>query len=505
MISRFGRSTIRATLVAVLALAVFGVLSGCRSKGPYRTALLGTPMKTLDPTGLNEINELTFAAQICGRLTAADEFLNIEGDLADHWDISNNGKIYTFSLKKVRHFSDGRAVSAEDVMFSIRRLAKDPHSLVAEWAKELVDLSVVEGGSVRIELKTPDPRFLFNLSSPRFCVLNKDEPFYKVDDFSFPNSPGAYRISGFEKSANEFAMTVTPDFRDLAVEKEIRVAFLTQDKAVAEFQNGRLNDLSFYLLEPVEVSQVKGMSKLLRARLYWTWYIYFNLKKGQFVDLKRREMFSERFDRSQFISDWGSDVKAGSSLIPYGMKGYFEIRGSSGRRVKVKETQKKDKFCIGPVKIASIDGMPNQASLGQALKKEVERVTGCPAVVVFLDMTAFMKEKKKASFDIYVVGIDSNSNDSLGFYLDFHSESAANFLGSNSKEFDKTFDRIYAVPQELRTQENFADIARVFDSNHFGLPVGYPEFTFVYSKDVTDMHMNPTGMHQNRWWKIGRR
>lgn len=491
-------------LIAFLSL-IFVSISGCWSKLPYRTALLGSPMKSLDPTGLSEINELTFASQICGRLTAVDEFLNIEGDVADHWDISNNGKIYTFFLRKNRRFSEGRPVTAEDVMFSIRRLARDPHSLVSEWAKELVDLSVVEGGSLRIELRTSDPRFLFNLSHPRFCILNKDEPFYQVDGYSFPNSPGAYRISAFDKKSDEFVMKVTPDFQDTAVEREIRVIFLSQEKALSEFRKGHLNDLSFYLLEDSEISQIKAMSKLLRARLYWTWFIYFNIKKGIFADLKNREIFLDKFDRMKFISSWESDVKSGGSLIPYGMKGYSDhgVKPSTGLHEKFK--QKKTFSCRGTIKVVSIDGMPNKILLGQALKKNINEITDCPVEVTFLEMNAYMKNKKDAAADIYMAGVDSNSNDPLGFYMEFHSKAASNFLSFNNGPFDKALDRIYAIPQELRTAENFSEIASSFDSGRFGVSIGYPEFTFAYSKDVTDVHMNPAGMHQNRWWKIGRR
>ena len=78
-------------------LIAIGLLTACKEeKGPYRTALLGTRMSNFDPSGPNEYNEITFISQVCARLTSVDESLNIEGDLADSWDISDDRKTYVF-------------------------------------------------------------------------------------------------------------------------------------------------------------------------------------------------------------------------------------------------------------------------------------------------------------------------------------------------------------------------------------------------------------------------
>ena len=50
---------------------------------------------------------------------------DIEGDLAESWDVSDDGTDYTFHLRPDAKFSDGSPVTADDVVFSIERAAAE--------------------------------------------------------------------------------------------------------------------------------------------------------------------------------------------------------------------------------------------------------------------------------------------------------------------------------------------------------------------------------------------
>ncbi len=46
---------------------------------------------------------------------------DIEGDLAESWDVSDDGTEYTFHLRPDAKFCDGSPVTADDVVFSFER------------------------------------------------------------------------------------------------------------------------------------------------------------------------------------------------------------------------------------------------------------------------------------------------------------------------------------------------------------------------------------------------
>ncbi|MDC0980272.1 hypothetical protein OAQ84_00910 [Bdellovibrionales bacterium] len=67
-----------------------------------RIALLGKRLSSFDPSELNGYHAITFYSQICGRLTSINSSLQISGDLATKWTISEDGTKYAFTLDKNR-------------------------------------------------------------------------------------------------------------------------------------------------------------------------------------------------------------------------------------------------------------------------------------------------------------------------------------------------------------------------------------------------------------------
>lgn len=56
-------------------------------------------------------------------LVSLDPSLNLIPDLAERWDVSGDGTVYTFHLRQNARFHDGRPVTAQDVVYSWERAA----------------------------------------------------------------------------------------------------------------------------------------------------------------------------------------------------------------------------------------------------------------------------------------------------------------------------------------------------------------------------------------------
>lgn len=77
--------------------------------------------------------------------------------LAESWDISVDGKTYTFHLRKNLKFHDGTPLTANDVKFSINYFKYPPLISAIE------DIQVTDDHTVEFILKRPSPQFLFEL------------------------------------------------------------------------------------------------------------------------------------------------------------------------------------------------------------------------------------------------------------------------------------------------------------------------------------------------------
>lgn len=120
----------------------------------------------LDPTGgaAQAIDSVLYS-NIFEGLTRFDADGAIIPGLAQSWDISEDGLVYTFNLADAVTFHDGTTMDAEDVKFSLDR-ARAEDSINAQKAlfAGITDVTVVDPLTVQVTLDQPNGSFLFNMA-----------------------------------------------------------------------------------------------------------------------------------------------------------------------------------------------------------------------------------------------------------------------------------------------------------------------------------------------------
>jgi len=113
-------------LCMVLLLAAGQAMAGPKSGGTLVFGRGGDSVG-LDPAYETDGNSFMICDNIFEALVAyADESTSLEPGLAESWDISADGKTYTFKLRKGVKFHDGTPFNANAVVFSIGRMMKNP-------------------------------------------------------------------------------------------------------------------------------------------------------------------------------------------------------------------------------------------------------------------------------------------------------------------------------------------------------------------------------------------
>lgn len=109
----------------------FGLRVGKGGKwygGVYRVNETGE-LRSLDPVAINDVTSAHIAENIYDQLLYFDENLQLTNELAERWEISPDGRLYTYYLRRGVYFHDdpcfpggkGREVTAEDVAYSLTR------------------------------------------------------------------------------------------------------------------------------------------------------------------------------------------------------------------------------------------------------------------------------------------------------------------------------------------------------------------------------------------------
>lgn len=92
-------------------------------------------------------------------LTKLDETMSIVPALAEGWEISDDGTTYTFHLRPGATFHNGRALVADDVVFSFNRLTEQ-ETIYANKMDPVASVSAIDDHTVQFTLKAPWAPFL---------------------------------------------------------------------------------------------------------------------------------------------------------------------------------------------------------------------------------------------------------------------------------------------------------------------------------------------------------
>ena len=120
----------------------------------------------LDPTGgaAAAIDEVVYSNLFEG-LTKFGPDGAVNPGLAESWEISEDGSVYTFTLRDGVTFHDGSTFDAEDVKFSLDRArAEDSANAQKALFEGIESVEVVDPRTVRVTLSAPNGNFPFNMA-----------------------------------------------------------------------------------------------------------------------------------------------------------------------------------------------------------------------------------------------------------------------------------------------------------------------------------------------------
>ena len=145
----FGRR-IACALVAASAVAV---ASPAFAQSTLK-ASLHSDLKILDPIWTTALITTHHGHMIYDTLFAMDEKLQIQPQMVDKWEVSPDKLTYTFTLRDGMEWHDGKPVTAEDCVASIRRWgARD--GMGQKLMSLTADLSAPDAKTIKLVLKQP--------------------------------------------------------------------------------------------------------------------------------------------------------------------------------------------------------------------------------------------------------------------------------------------------------------------------------------------------------------
>lgn len=179
-------------IISAMMICTFGSCSessvSSSAKNTFRYAVTTLPT-TLDPTMCNSLTDNELQHPVTEGLTRTTGGIVAPG-IAESWDVSDDGLVYTFHLRDAK-WSDGQPITADDFVYSWRRLA-DPATgsayAFAIWMiengkeinlegadPETLGIKALDDKTVQVTLVNPTAYFISYIGNqPSFAPLRRD-------------------------------------------------------------------------------------------------------------------------------------------------------------------------------------------------------------------------------------------------------------------------------------------------------------------------------------------
>lgn len=164
--------------VSLLLLLLGGALMGANQEQPKVGGTL-VLARAHDATGLDphtvtaHVSHRVFEL-VYNTLVGLDGDLKVVPELADSWDISDDGLQYTFRLHQGVKFHNGQELTSEDVKFTFERILDPETGAVARsFFTDIEEMSTPDAHTIIFKLSRPNAAFLVNLTSPNASIVSK--------------------------------------------------------------------------------------------------------------------------------------------------------------------------------------------------------------------------------------------------------------------------------------------------------------------------------------------
>ncbi|HAJ00417.1 MAG TPA: peptide ABC transporter substrate-binding protein [Dehalococcoidia bacterium] len=437
---------------------------------------------TLDPHITTDSTSAVIVNEVFGGLVTITPDIVIAPDLAEDWDISPDGKVFTFRLRQDAKFHDGRPVVAEDFRWSLERAA-DPltESPVADLylsdvigvadklngkAETIQGLRVIDERTLELTIDAPKSYFLAKLTYPTAFVVDRKNVEGNKNNWVFePNGTGPFRLERYDigetilLGRNE-NYHLGPPFLD-------EVEFiLSGGDPMLMYENDEIHVTGLGL---ADLERVQDPSNPLRTELatappgFTVSFIGMNLEQPPFDDVKFRQALNYAVNKKEIATTALSDlVVPAIGVIPPGFPSYNpDLRGYGYDPEKAKRLLSESRYGADPASIPritlSIAGNFG-ASVGldmEVMLRSWQETLGVEVEIQQTEWATFLQDVHQRRFQMFALAWSADYPDPQDFLdIMFHTDSANNWGNYNNREVDSLLEKARVEPdQTVRFQQ----------------------------------------------------
>ncbi len=511
------------SLLLLTSLLVSGCLPGGLTPSTTPPAgggvlnLYGIDPYTLDPAVSGEMSSQQYIVQIFSGLVRLDDNLEPAPDIAERWEISNDGRTYTFYLRHGVKFQDGRLMKAEDVKFSWEHAA-DPATgsltaatylgdivgvkeVLAGNTKEISGVKIIDEYTLQVTIDAPKSYFLSKLTYPTAFVVDKDNVRAGGEWWRSPNGTGPFKLKEWTEGS-QLVLERNNLYYGKVASVDSVVFHLLAGFPMDLYETGQI-DVAGVSLDYIDrVTDQSGpfyRELAIVPELSFS-YIGFNTTKLPFDDVNIRRAFSMAIDKDKLVSLVFRDmVPRADGILPPGIPGFNkDLVGLKYDVAEAKDLIKQSEYGdVAKLPPITLTTYGYGGAIGRSLEAIIQQWRenlGVEVKVRQLEPEYFfyhLMEEKDELFDIGWIADYPHPQDFLDIL--FHSGGDNNWGEYSNPEVDALLERAAVEPDTGKSLELYQQVEQKLVADAACLPLWFSRNYILVKPYVKDYKLNPLG------------
>ena len=423
----------------------------------------------LDPhiiTGLSEIN--VTSALFEGLIGEDPVDLHPVPGVAENWDASSDGLVYTFHLRANAKWSNGDPVTAQDFANSIRRVLT--RTLAADYATMLyvlvnaeaynkgtltdfsrVGVQVIDAHTLRLTLDHPAPYFLSLLSHPVWYPIHLPtlkkygSPYQRGSNWTRPENfvgNGPFVLKEWRKG-EVIAVEKSPSYWDAAAVRLNGINF--HPSADVDGEERAFRGKQLHITEALPVGKVDyykhNQPDVLQIGAFLDTYFYrLNITRPGLSNLKVRQALSAAIDRATLVEKvLRGGQQPAHSLTPPGIDGYVPPDFIKSNYDHARQLLVEAGYPGGqglPELEITINTSGNHRAIAEAIQEMWRRELGVNVHINNMEQATVLANRRTLNYQILRSEWAADYLDPKSFLDVFRSDSNNNHTGWRNSNYD---------------------------------------------------------------------
>ena len=456
-----------AVLAAVgVAVAAVAALTACStgdrvdlgddSSGNLVAAIAGEPDQ-LDPQKTSAYFSFEVLENVFDTLVEPDANLEMRPALAESLTVSPDQLSWTFRLRRGVTFHDGSPFTADDVVYSYRRII-DQELANADKLSAVTGITAADPSTVVITLKQPTPNLLTNLGGFKGLAIVQRRNVESGEIAGHPVGTGPFAFQS-QKSGDSIILKANPAYWAGAPKVSgVTFRFISEPStALSALQAGEIDWTDS--IPTQRVAQLKDDDSIILATTASNdyWYLALNEARAPWNDVRVRQAIAYAIDRDAIVqaTSYGTAV-ANQLAIPQGNPWYTPYDAYRHNVDKAKSLLADAGAAPKSLDMLVTNEYPETVTAAQIIADNLAPL-GITVNIRTVDFATWLDEQNNGHFDMLMMGWLGNIDPDDFYYAQHHTDGSSNAQKFSNPEVDRLLD---AARVEINRNARAGDYAK---------------------------------------------